>query len=172
MAAPGTESRKYGFGSPGIQTKADGTFQFRIRRVGKDVYVNWFRRMMQGRNGGDQLGNFLIYTSLALFVVELFVPTGPAALILSVAVWALILWALFRMFSKNVSARRRENLKFCTAAGRLRSWFASLPQYFKERRAYKYFSCPNCSQKVRIPRGAGKVKITCPRCGEKFEGKA
>ena len=131
--------------------------------------MNWLRKMMQGRNGGDQLGTFLIYTSLALLIVELFLRTGPASLIVSAAIWALIIWALFRMFSKNVTARRTENYKFCAAMGRIRSWFVSLPGRLRDRREYRYFACPNCGQKVRVPRKTGKVRITCPRCGEKFE---
>lgn len=134
--------------------------------------MNWFRRMMQGRNGADQLGNFLIWTSLILFVIELFLPAGPGGLLVSIAVWALLIFALFRMFSKNIPARRNENQKFCAAVWRLRTTVLAIPKRLRERQQYRHYACPNCGQKVRVPRGAGKIKITCPRCGEKFDRSA
>lgn len=120
---------------------------------------------MQGRNGSDQLNLFLLICIFILWIVELWVPS----LALSVIIWALLIWSFFRMFSRNVTARRNENYKFCAWLYRTRAWFAGIPQRFRERKQYKYFRCPNCSQKVRVPRNLGRVKVTCPRCGEKFE---
>ena len=120
---------------------------------------------MQGRNGADQLNTFLIICSFVLWFIELWAPS----LVLSAAIWGLLIWAFFRMFSRNLTARRQENYKFCTWLYRVRGWFAGLPGVMRERRDYRRFRCPNCGQKVRVPRGRGKVRVTCPRCGEKFE---
>lgn len=120
---------------------------------------------MQGRNGSDQLNLFLVLVVLALWIVEIWAPSLP----LSIIIWALLIWSFFRMFSRNLTARRNENYKFCALLYKVRGWFRSLPERFKDRKEHKHFRCPNCSQKVRVPRNLGKVKVTCPRCGEKFE---
>lgn len=127
--------------------------------------MNWFRNFMQGRNGADQLNTFLIIVSFILWIIALFVPS----LALSIIVWALLIWALFRMFSRNVTARRNENYKFCVWWYKIRGWFKGIPARFREAKQYHRFSCPNCGQKVRVPRNLGTINITCPRCGEKFE---
>lgn len=127
--------------------------------------MNWFRNFMQGRNGSDQLNLFLVVCAFALWIVEIFVPS----LALSIIVWALLIWSIVRMFSRNVTARRNENYKFCTWLYRVRGFFHGLPARLEDARSHKRFRCPNCHQKVRVPRGVGRVKVTCPRCGEKFE---
>lgn len=123
---------------------------------------------MQGRNGSDQLNRFLIICGFVLWIVEMWVPS----LWLSLAVWALLIWAFFRLLSRNLTARQSENYKFCTWLYRIRTGLRSLPLRFEEMREYRRFRCPNCMQKVRVPRGRGKVRVTCPRCGEKFAGRS
>lgn len=122
-----------------------------------------FQKFMQGRNGGDQLNLFLIIVAMITMVVGLFF----MPLVMDILTWALLIWSFFRMFSKNVDARRLENYKFCAFIYKIKNWFKAIP----ERAKYRYYKCPQCSQKVRVPRGLGKIQITCPKCGTKFTEK-
>ena len=74
---------------------------------------------------------------------------------------ALISLAMFRMFSKNIAKRRREN-----------EVFIGIFRPRVDAKTHRYFRCPKCAQKVRVLRGKGKIMITCPQCGEKFAKKS
>ena len=74
--------------------------------------------------------------------------------------------------SKNVEARRNENELFLDHAGRFRPWLRNPSAALKEARTYKHAVCPDCGQKVRVPRGKGKLRVTCPKCHKKFEVKS
>ena len=115
-----------------------------------------FRQFMVGRYGTDKLGLTLLGTALGLSLLGALLPTGIVSLALSLGYYALMFWALFRMFSRNTYARYEENRKFLRFFDRLKD------------REHRYFSCPKCSQPVRVPRGKGKIAITCPKCREKF----
>ena len=118
--------------------------------------MNGFRRFMQGRYGSDKLNRMLIWVSLGLTLVQLFIPHAITRLILMTVSYVLLGYAIFRMFSRNTYKRYRENRKYLRFWERLRD---------RER---KYYDCPRCRQLVRVPRGKGKIAITCPRCQEKF----
>ena len=115
-----------------------------------------FRQFMMGRYGTDKLGLTLLGTALAMSLLGALIPSTPARLALSLSYYALMFWALFRMFSRNTYARYEENRKFLRFFDRLKD------------REHRYFSCPKCQQTVRVPRGKGKIAITCPKCREKF----
>ena len=115
-----------------------------------------FRQFMVGRYGTDKLGLALLGTALAMSLLGALLPTGIVSLVLSLGYYALMFWALFRMFSRNTYARYEENRKFLRFFDRLKD------------RSHCYFSCPKCRQSVRVPRGKGKIAITCPRCKERF----
>ena len=76
--------------------------------------------------------------------------------VLTLLSYVLMFWALFRVFSRNTYARYEENRKFLRFFDQLKD------------RTHRYFSCPKCRQTVRVPRGKGKIAITCPRCKERF----
>ncbi len=110
------------------------------------------QRFMYGRNGVDQLSWVLVALGLILNLIGSILQLGLLCLVAYVP----LLLALWRMFSKQVSKRRAENQKLLAFWNRLRD------------RQHRYFSCPQCRQTVRVPRGKGKVNIKCPKCGEKF----
>lgn len=144
--------------------------------------------MFQGRYGNDQLNQALSIFGLALIVVQLllgiFFPGSLAVRLLQLVWVALIVIMLLRMFSRNFEARRRENEMFMrkwaamqgsSAAGRSRAPRAKTAKHnptFEERRKYKYFICTQCAQRLRVPRGKGKLRVTCTRCGNKFDIKS
>ena len=115
-----------------------------------------FRRFMMGRYGTDKLGLTLLCAALALSLVGTLIRIPLVSLILSLGYYALMIWALARMFSRNTYARYEENRKFLRFFDQLKD------------RQHRYFTCPKCRQTVRVPRGKGKIAITCPKCREKF----
>ena len=118
------------------------------------------RRFMTRRYGTDKLNNLLLGLGLATCFLNLFIDNPIAGLVLTAASYGFMLWALFRCFSRNTYKRYRENRKYLLFVERIRD------------REHRYFTCPRCHQTVRVPRGKGKIAITCPKCKEKFTKKA
>lgn len=111
-----------------------------------------FIRFMYGRYGPDQLNNALLILGVALTILGWF-SSLPFLTFLSYIPLVLV---IYRMFSRNVNRRRKENQKFMQFFTRLRD------------RESRYFSCPRCHQTVRVPRHRGKINIHCPKCGNYF----
>ena len=134
--------------------------------------MNRFReklqRFMIGRYGMDQLGRFLFKVLCVLVVLNLFVRFGVLALAVNVLELAVIVLLYFRMFSKNVNRRWQENQAYLRMQFYVSEYFKRLRFRFTEGRKYRIFKCPGCGQKVRIPRGHGKVSIHCTKCGTDF----
>ena len=131
-----------------------------FRRIGAAL-----RRFMYGRYGSDQLNMAILVAAvlvsltnsvLTVFLRESTVYSGIVAPILSVIVYGLLIYSFFRMFSRNIYKRQRENRRFTQLWMRLKD------------RNNRYFRCPNCKQTVRVPRGRGMLCIRCAKCGEKF----
>jgi uncharacterized C2H2 Zn-finger protein len=133
---------------------------------------NGLSRFMYGRNGADQLGLAIIWTAIALDVVNLFVKHRAADAAISAVAAVLTVWAVFRLFSRNLYKRREENRKF------MEKVWIPVGQAFRgaktrsQDREHKYFTCPECRAVCRVPRGKGKIVITCPRCGHEIHGKS
>lgn len=123
---------------------------------------------MRGRYGTDELDNLLVGIAFVLVIINLFVHANWLGLI-AVAV---LVYALWRALSTNLDNRRNENEVFLDHAGRFRPWLRNPRAAFKEARTYKHAVCPDCGQKVRVPRGKGKLRVTCPKCHHKFEVKS
>lgn len=129
--------------------------------------MNWLRRFMYGRNGADQLNLALLAFSVILCVATAFFSNVWVRMI----VYIPLAWGLFRMLSKNLVARRAENYKFLTIWYKLKGFFSGASQRMKDK-DHRYFHCPSCKTVVRVPRGKGKIVITCPKCRTKFEKKS
>lgn len=119
-----------------------------FRRIGDSI-----RRFMIGRNGVDTLAWVLCITGIVLNLIGSFSNRVAVTFLAYIP----LLLALFRIFSKNTARRYAENEKF-------RRFFSRL----KGRKTYCYYKCPACKTKVRVPRGKGKIRITCPSCRETF----
>lgn len=126
------------------------------------------RAWLRGRNGADELANFAIVVALILVIVNIFTRT----FFLSILALLIMAYAWWRMSSKNVAARSRENRAFVGLLGPLRPWVRNPSAAFAEARAYKHFKCPSCKQRVRVPRGKGKIRVRCPKCQERFEARS
>lgn len=127
-----------------------------------------FIRFMTGRYGVDKLGRFLTAAAFVLFIAGLFI-RGPWLDFIAAAVLAV---SYYRMFSRNIRRRFEENQKFerlCySVAEAFRRWRFRLQQAVK----FHIYKCPGCGQKIRIPRGKGKIKIHCPKCNADFVKKS
>ena len=127
-----------------------------------------FQRFMIGRYGMDQLGQFMVSAVLVVIVVNLFVRAALPSMILNMRELAGHFAVYFRMFSKNVGQRYQENQAYLRKRFYVTEYWKKVKFYFAEGRRYRIFKCPGCSQKIRIPRGHGKVSIHCPKCGKDF----
>jgi len=131
------------------------------------VIRNWLRNFMIGRYGPDHL-----YIALFVFAVLISIASRIAnfspLLFLS---YAILIFAMFRFFSKNIQKRRAENDRFLRFWGPISNKIKRKVQQFKSRKTHKFFTCPACKNTLRVPKGKGKIQITCPKCGERFTKK-
>ena len=114
------------------------------------------RQFMTGRYGTDKLSLTLLVVAMVLSILSSFMGTSLLNPVLTLLSYVLMFWALFRVFSRKTYARYEENRKFLRFFDQLKD------------RTHRYFACPKCRQTVRVPRGKGKIAITCPRCKERF----
>ena len=128
---------------------------------------NALQRFMYGRYGNDQLNNFLTISYLVLFVLYMLSGLQPLYWLCTV----LIFVVLFRMLSRNIYKRREENVKFLRKADPAIRWYR-LQRTMRRDKDHIYFKCPNCSQQLRVPRGKGKITVTCRSCGASFQEKS
>lgn len=138
---------------------------------GKPTFRERLARFYEGRNGSDALCRAMTLTSLVFLIVSLL--TGSVwEGILSNIFWflalALLVWSTWRMLSKDIYKRQSENDKFLTLKRNLLGDKASRARKSAARKQYKHFACPKCKTKMRVPRGKGKVKVTCVKCGNIF----
>lgn len=113
-------------------------------------------RFMAGRYGTDRLNMVILCTGLFVSLLSVWSRWALWDLIFTLLSYGLMIWAIWRSLSRNTYARYQENRKFLQFFDRLKD------------RKNRYFDCPKCHQMVRVPRGKGKISITCPRCKEKF----
>ena len=128
-------------------------------------------RFMIGRNGNDQLNRFLLLADVVLLLAGLLGRRGLGSL-LYLLVLALLGLTYFRMLSRNVYKRRSENESYLRRKQQLLSRFRVLKESWKQRKDYKFFTCPSCRSVMRVPRGRGKIRIVCHKCGNTFMGKS
>jgi len=128
------------------------------------VIRNFLRNFMVGRYGPDHLNIAMIIFSFLLSLVHGITRYTPI-LYISYLILAL---ALFRMLSRNLPRRRAENDKFIRYWWPIKTKLSRSFANFKDRKTFKYFKCPSCANTLRVPRGKGKLQITCPKCGERF----
>ena len=114
------------------------------------------RNFMTGRYGTDRLNMAILSLGLVASLLSVIFKSTPVNLILFFLSYGMMFWAIFRCLSRNTYKRYQENRKFLQLWGRMKD------------REHRYFDCPKCRQMVRVPRGKGKISITCPRCREKF----
>ena len=129
-----------------------------------------FNKFMQGRYGVDDLSRFTMGVALVLIILAMFAnifsrTVGSTLDILGVAA---IVYAYIRIFSRNIQQRYAENQKVLQMTSKFRFRFNKEKDLMKQRKTHHIYSCPGCGQKIRIPKGKGKIEIECPKCHTKF----
>ena len=122
-------------------------------------------RFMQGRYGTDDFYKFLFWVALIGIVINWFFKSQ----LLSFAVTLILVYAMYRVLSKNHSARYAENQRYLQATAKIRYRFDQQKKLMEERKYHHIYTCPKCRQKIRIPKGKGKIMIRCPKCHYEFQ---
>ena len=130
----------------------------------------WLANLMRGRYGMDQLNRALMIVALILIVINFFVHLR----IINWLAVVLLIYIYCRMFSRNIGRRAAENQKYLQLAGSFRpgrSGSGMHPSHAKKDKSHKILHCPGCGEKLRVPKGVGKINISCPHCHTKFTKK-
>ena len=128
-------------------------------------------RFMIGRNGQDQLNVFLMVLALVLMLLGGIFRSVLGSLFSWLALVLLILsWV--RMLSKNLPRRRAENAQYLRRRYQVTGWFRKQKTRWDQRRDYRFFTCPSCRTTLRVPKGRGKIRIVCRKCGSSFTRKS
>ncbi|SCG84297.1 Zn-finger containing protein [Proteiniborus sp. DW1] len=122
--------------------------------------MNWLQRMMIGRYGVDQLSKAMLILTLILLIISSI--TGLDIInVLGILVLAL---SYMRILSRNIDKRYQENMRFLQWLSPIRARINTLLKRFKEHKTHRFYRCPQCNQQLRVPKGKGKIRITCPKC--------
>lgn len=132
-----------------------------IRRC--DIMREKLYHFMQGRHGADQFNRFLMILAIICFAFSLF-----GLRIFYIFGIAIFIYAYFRVFSRNIYKRREENYTYIKYEYKLRQRFLTWKQDMQQRKIYHIYRCPSCKQKIRVPRGKGRIEIRCPKCSQTF----
>ena len=122
------------------------------------------RNFMTGRYGFDSFSKFLMSIALVLCVLDIFVDS----IILHSWFIVIIVYVYYRMFSKNINKRYQENMKYLQIKNKVVAKLNSEKSIMKQRKTHHIYKCPTCKQKIRIPKGKGRICITCPKCKTEF----
>lgn len=121
------------------------------------------QHFMWGRYGNDRFNQFLMIVALVCLALSFF-----GLRIFYVLALALLVYAYYRMFSKDMSKRSAENQWYLKKEMKVRGWWQRKKKAIAGRKEYKIYKCPKCGQKIRVPRHKGKIAIRCRKCGEEF----
>jgi DNA-directed RNA polymerase subunit RPC12/RpoP len=119
---------------------------------------------MTGRYGADQLSLALLVMAVVLSITVRLIGIPYLSLIVYIPLGLCI----FRMLSKNIKRRSMENYKFYMLTSRVRRWFGKIQRRMAESKTHRFFKCPDCKAELRLPKGKGKIVITCPKCRHEF----
>lgn len=132
-----------------------------------------FIKFMQGRNGVDQLARFTMGVALVSIILAIFPRNGSAlgALLDTIGLLAIV-YTYYRILSKDLQRRYQENQKYLEKTNKIRMRFRKEKNMMEQRKTHHIYTCPGCGQKIRIPKGKGKIEIDCPKCHTKFVKKS
>ena len=123
-----------------------------------------YRQFMIGRYGSDEYNLFLVITALVFTFLSRF----RHLWFMYFLGLFLLVFSIFRMYSKNINKRYKERMRFLKIKNKITSWFKVKRESFKNRKTHKYFRCKKCKASIRVPKGIGKIEVTCPKCKNKF----
>lgn len=124
----------------------------------------WLQRFMLGRYGVDQLNRFLLGVTLVSMVLSMFFRST----ILNTVAILLLVVCYVRILSRNIRKRYEENMKYLEYRNKVVAFVKRQKSYMQQRKTHHIYKCPTCGQKIRVPKGKGKICITCPSCKTEF----
>ena len=125
-------------------------------------------RFMQGRNGFDRLCSALIWTALALSILNILF----RSFIISIIGDLMLIYSFWRALSRNIYRRSAENSRFISLLTAFKGWFRLQRNRFRDRKTHIYRVCPECKSNLRLPKTKGTHTVRCPRCNARFDVKA
>lgn len=123
-------------------------------------------RFMNGRYGIDELYFGLIILYIIMFFVNYAL---KRVFIIDILMWAVLIFMIYRIFSRNVHARNMENEKFLKIWNPIKSTSKLTIRRIKEIKTHRFRKCPHCSTMLRLPRKTGKHTVECPSCHHDFK---
>ncbi|MBO4976388.1 MAG: hypothetical protein J6C54_01410 [Lachnospiraceae bacterium] len=120
-------------------------------------------QFMRGRYGNDRFNQFLMIVALVCLVLSMF---GLNVFYLIALLF--MIYAYYRMFSRKIYQRAGENQWYLQKEMKVKNWLGSKKKQLVQSKTHHIYKCPNCKQKIRVPRGRGKIEIRCQKCGTKF----
>ncbi len=132
---------------------------------------DFLSRFFQGRYGAygtDRMTKVMLVIAAILLALSFVTPLG----FLYYVAFIILFYCYFRMFSRNIPARYRENEFFVKWTDKFIDFFKNIGKNISNKKSFHIYKCPSCGQKIRIPRGKGKVEIRCPKCGNEFVKRA
>ena len=130
-------------------------------------FLERLANMMRGRNGNDNLNRFIVFIACVVAVINIFFPSIVGDFLPMI----LIGWCTYRMLSKNLTARRRENSRYLKISGAVKGKLRLIKNKIKDRKTHVYKKCPKCKAILRLPKKKGSHTVACPRCKERFDVK-
>ena len=126
-------------------------------------------KFMYGRYGNDELNQFLVKLIFVNLILSLFVRSSRflSDLFYYLSI-ILLIFMYYRMFSKNYSKRYSEKMAYLEYSNKVKVYLDKNNKDKSQRKEFRFYKCPSCKQKVRVPRGKGKISIHCPKCGVDF----
>ncbi len=121
-------------------------------------------KFMSGRNGANQFSRFLTVVALILLISSFFFKS-TFGMFLTYMALPILFYSNFIVFSKNLAKRRAENQDFLNIKYKIKKKFENIKIKITQRKEYKFFKCSNCKTLLRVPKGKGKIKVHCKKCG-------
>lgn len=128
-------------------------------------------QFMAGRNGNDELNRFLLAVDMVLILLSVIFSRGIGRILSPIAL-VLLGFTYYRMLSRDLIRRSDENARYFRIRERVLSALRVRKEQWVQRKDYKFFVCPACKATLRVPKGRGKIKIVCRKCGNSFMGKS
>lgn len=122
-----------------------------------EKWKNYWKQFMDGRNGSDECAKACVVGFVCIYLLGVILQSG----LLQILALFMLVYSLFRIFSQNREERMRENQRFLR-------YVQMVQMNFAQRKTHRIFMCKRCGKLVRVPRGKGKIEITCPVCGNKM----
>lgn len=131
----------------------------------------WFEKIsrkmntwMIGRYGTDEFSRFLLWTGVILMIISWFIKNGTGVSVVYALAWVCVIYSYFRTFSKNIIKRSKERETFLRMTAKSRSNINIWKKRWHDRSTHNYYRCPKCHTMIRVPKGKGKIVISCPKC--------